>query len=257
MRQWRLFIQQSVVMTQPIRPKAILFDLDDTLWPIAPVLARAEMLLRDWLLEHAPLVAQRFSSDELRQRRLALLAERPHFHIDLGALRHAGLLAAFDEAGEDAGHDAARVDEAMRLFAAARNDVVLYDDVLPGLQRLQQLLLVGSISNGVADLEVIGMAQHFKVSLAACHFGRAKPDPAIFLSACEALGVAPHEAIYVGDDLHLDVQGAQNAGLRAVWMNRHGSDAHLAAGIAPDAICASFDELLLWLETQLPSGAED
>jgi putative hydrolase of the HAD superfamily len=63
--------------------------------------------------------------------------------------------------------------------------------------------------------------------------------------------VAPAEAVYVGDDLKLDVDGAQRAGLRAVWMNRSGSDAHLAAGIAPDAICATFDELLDWLEGQL------
>ena len=39
--------------------------------------------------------------------------------------------------------------------------------------------------------------------------------------------------------------------MRAVWMNRKGSDAHLAAGVQPDAICGNFDELLLWLQGQL------
>jgi putative hydrolase of the HAD superfamily len=63
--------------------------------------------------------------------------------------------------------------------------------------------------------------------------------------------VAPQEAVYVGDDLRLDVEGAQKAGMRAVWMNRSGSTAHLEAGIAPDAICASFDELWAWLAPQL------
>ncbi|CDG81054.1 HAD family hydrolase [Janthinobacterium agaricidamnosum] len=230
-----------------VRPKAILFDLDDTLWPIGPVIERAETLLHDWLTLHAPRVAQQFSIRELRRRRLALLAEQPHFHIDLGALRRAGLLEVFALAGEDV----AKVDAAMALFMAARNVVTPYGDVLPGLQRLKDQLLLGSISNGVADLEVIGMAHHFKVSLAACDFGRAKPDAAIFLAACAALGVAPHEAIYVGDDLRLDVAGAQNAGMRAVWMNRAGSDAHLAAGIVPDAMCASFDELIAWLAVEL------
>jgi putative hydrolase of the HAD superfamily len=33
-------------------------------------------------------------------------------------------------------------------------------------------------------------------------------------------------------------------------MNRSGSDAHLAAGVVPDAICASFDDLLRWLASQ-------
>jgi len=57
--------------------------------------------------------------------------------------------------------------------------------------------------------------------------------------------------VYVGDDLYFDVTGAQNAGMRAVWMNRRASDAHLAAGVQPDAICANFDELLFWLQGQL------
>ena len=228
-------------------PKAILFDLDDTLWPIAPVIAAAEILLHDWLATHAPKVAQQFSSEMLRQHRLTMLNEQPHFHGNLIELRRAGLLSAFEAAGEDP----ALVDGAIVHFLAARNRVQPYDDVLPGLAWLRQRMLVGSISNGNADLEIIGLAQHFKVSIAASDFGVAKPDASIFLAGCAALGVAPHEAVYVGDDLYFDVTGAQGAGMRAVWMNRKGSDAHLAAGVRPDAICANFDELQLWLQGQL------
>jgi putative hydrolase of the HAD superfamily len=228
-------------------PKAILFDLDDTLWPIGPVIAEAERLLFDWLLAHAPAVASRHSIASLRQARLDLLEQQPHFHLDLGELRRAGLQAAFAEAGEEL----AKIDAAMDHFHAARNAVTPYPDVLPALARLQERFLVGSITNGVANLEVIGMARHFTVSLAAASFGRAKPDPAIFLAACEALGVAPAEAVYVGDDLRLDVAGAQQAGMRAVWLNRKGGQEHLAAGIRPDAICADLDQLMAWLETQL------
>jgi putative hydrolase of the HAD superfamily len=229
------------------RPQAILFDLDDTLWPIAPVIAAAESTLYDWLLAHAPKVAQQFSIDALRAHRLQLLAQQPEFGLDLGALRRAGLRAAFAAAGE---HEDG-VEAAMRHFFAARNAVTPYEDVVPGLHRLRQHVRLGTVSNGNADLEVIGLAHHFQVSLAAAHFGKAKPDPAIFHAACAALGVAPAATVYVGDDLRLDVEGAQQAGLRAVWLNRQGSDAHLAAGIVPDAICSSFEELLAWLEQQL------
>ncbi|HAT30401.1 MAG TPA: hydrolase [Janthinobacterium sp.] len=230
-----------------VRPKALLFDLDDTLWPIGPVIARAELTLHAWLAAHAPSVARQFSIDSLRQQRLALLEAQPHLRADLGALRRAGLHAAFATAGEDG----AKVEAAMALFFAERNAVTPYEDVLPGLLRLRERILLGSISNGNADLEVIGMARHFTVSLAAAEFGSAKPDAAIFHAACAALGVAPEEAVYVGDDLLLDVAGAQNAGLRAVWLRRAGQPDHLAAGVAPDAICATFDELLAWLEPQL------
>jgi HAD superfamily hydrolase (TIGR01549 family) len=230
-------------MSTPTWPKAILFDLDDTLWPIAPVIVQAEQTLHAWLLEHAPGVGARFSIDQLRQARLALLASEPAFQLDLGALRRAALITAFEAAGEDG----AKVDAAMVHFFAARNAVTPYDDVVPGLLRLQGRALLGSISNGNADLRAIGLAHHFQVSVAASQLGVAKPDPAIFLHACRALGVAPHEALYVGDDILLDVQAAQRAGLRAVWLNRTASLRHVELGVAPDAICANFDELHDWL----------
>jgi len=226
-------------------PKAVLFDLDDTLWPIAPVIAEAELRLHAWLASHAPRVAERFSIEQLRQARLALLAAEPAFHLDLGALRRAGLMAAFEAAGEDL----AQVEHAMVHFFAARNAVLPFDDVLPGLLRLQGQVLVGSISNGNADLQAIGLAHHFQVSVAAHQFGVAKPDPAIFHAACAQLGVAPAEAVYVGDDILLDVRAAQQAGLRAVWLNRNASVAHLEHAVVPDATCANFDQLLDWLHT--------
>lgn len=227
-------------------PQAILFDLDDTLWPIEPVIRQAEVALHEWLHAHAPRVAERFSIEHLRQARLALLAQQPHFQVDLGALRRAGLIAAFEEAGEDID----KVEAAMVRFFAARNAVTPYDDVLPGLLRLKSRTMLGSISNGNADLQAIGLSHHFKVSVAAHQLGCRKPDAAIFLAACAELGVAPADAVYVGDDVLLDVQGAQGAGMRAVWMNRVGSQAHLEHGVVPDAIVRDVDELLGWLHRE-------
>ena len=135
-------------------------------------------------------------------------------------------------------------------ISGTRN-VTPFADVLPVLPLLQGMLRLGVITNGNADLEVIGLHHHFEYALASARFGRAKPDPAIFLEACAAMGVAPADAVYVGDDLRLDVQGAQGVGMRAVWMNRGGGDAHLAAGVQPDAICATFDELLAWVREQM------
>jgi FMN hydrolase / 5-amino-6-(5-phospho-D-ribitylamino)uracil phosphatase len=224
-------------------PKAVLFDLDDTLWPIAPVILQAEETLHQWLAAHAPGVARQFTIDTLRQARLALLARRPEFKYDLGALRRQGLADAFAEAGEDA----RKVELAMTEFFAARNAVIPYDDVLPGLLRLKGKVVVGSISNGNADLQTIGLSHHFKASVHAHQVGCAKPDAAIFHAACAALAVAPEDAVYVGDDVLLDVQGAQQAGLRAVWMNRTGSEAHLEHKVVPDAIVKDFDELIDWL----------
>ncbi len=226
----------------PVR--AVLFDLDDTLWPIVPVIRRAEHLLHDWLTEHVPAVASQWSVESLRERRSALMLENPHFQIDLWALRHAGLTEAFIACDADTD----MIVHAMAVFSAARNDVTPFDDVVPGLQRLARQVALGSISNGFADLVQIGLAPLFRVSLAAHSFGSAKPDPALFHAACDALAVAPAEAVYVGDDLQLDVAGAQAAGLRAVWMNRF--ERRLPPEVRPDATCTDLPALEAWLRAQ-------
>lgn len=221
--------------------KAILFDLDDTLWPIVPVIMRAETVLFGWLAQHAPGVTLRHTIDSLRTRRAALMAAEPRYAIDLRALRRAALTEAFIECGEDP----AKVEQAMALFNRERNAVDLYDDVQPALARLAGRVLLGSVSNGAADLHAIGLAHHFKVSIAAHHFGCAKPDPAIFLAACDALGVAPQHAAYIGDDPVLDVEGAQKAGLMGIWLNRAGVEPSqvLPDHIHPHAICNTLFEL--------------
>lgn len=227
--------------------KAILFDLDDTLWPIGPVIARAETHMHAWLQQHVPSVAERFSIEALRARRLQLLKESPHYRIDMVGLRHAGLLEAFQHCEADC----ARVDEAMTVFNRLRNTVDLYDDVRPVLPRLSSQWLLGTISNGPADLSAIGLAHHFRASVAAWRFGCGKPDPKIFHGACELLGVKPQEAVYVGDDPALDVEGAQQAGLTGIWLDREGRHAAglLPGHIEPDAICANLYEVEHWLRS--------
>ena len=231
--------------------RAVLFDLDDTLWPIVPVIVRAELDLYEWLQTHAPAVARDHSIDSLRERRAALLASEPAYRIDLLSLRHAGLTEAFQQCGADM----ALVDRAIAVFNASRNAVTPYDDVLPGLLKLGGYVALGSISNGSADLEAIGLAEHFKVSISAREFGCAKPDPAIFHAACAALQVLPSEAVYVGDDPALDIEGAQQAGLRAVWMNRF--ERHLPAHVVPDATCTSLWQLERWLSERITLAAGD
>lgn len=227
---------------EPIR--ALLFDLDDTLWPITPVIERAETLLFDWLSDQVPRVTERYTIAAMRKRRSELMAEHPRFRVDLWALRHAALHEAFVACGADT----TRIEEAMNVFTTARNQVTLFDDVLVCLPRLAKRITLGSLTNGAADLRQIGLNHHFAVSLAAHEIGRAKPDPAVFHAACEALALPPSQVAYVGDDLRLDVEGAQKAGLRGIWLNRHrAAKPAEQAHIEPDASLASLHELEQWL----------
>lgn len=224
--------------------KALIFDLDDTLWPVVPVIQHAESTLHAWIATQLPSVVETYTIEALRERRQALVATNPRFSYDLWALRHTLLQQVFSE------HDAhpRLADEAMQVFAHARNKVDFFDDVMPALDAFKEHYVLGSISNGFADIAAIGLSQHFSVSLAAHQFGCAKPDPKIFCAMIEHLKLSPNELMYIGDDLRLDVQGAQRVGMAAAWVNRRGlALAETGLDIKPDLIVKDLQELLLKL----------
>lgn len=221
--------------------RAVLFDLDDTLWSVNPVLERAEKLLQEWLVTHAPKVAEKNSISDFKKRRKMMMSKESQYRIELQALRYAALVQAFQEVDEDP----AGVDRAMSVFNHARSEVMLYSDVIPILTRLKERYAIGSISNGYANLQQIGIAHHFQVSIAAHQLGYAKPDAEIFHVTCEQLKVHPSEAIYIGDDPEMDILGAQKAGLSALWINR--TDLQPARAmpdhIQPDGILSTLHDL--------------
>lgn len=81
----------------------------------------------------------------------------------------------------------------------------------------------GDISFQGAKLAGLGITDRFEHVVASGSVGFAKPDPRIFEFACEAFGVAPARAMYVGDRLHTDAIGSAAAGLRGVWLDRSGA----------------------------------
>ncbi len=103
----------------------------------------------------------------------------------------------------------------------------LFPESLPVVRALQRRVLTGLVTNGPsgiqrAKLERLGISQLFPVVVISEEVGVAKPDPAIFAYALRSTGVQPHEALFVGDNPVNDVEGAQRAGLVAVWCNRDG-----------------------------------
>jgi HAD superfamily hydrolase (TIGR01549 family) len=231
--------------------RAHTLDLDDTLWPIWPAIARAEDALHAWLAEHAPRCAQRYPVAAMRALRDRVAAENPHLAHDFSAQRRLSLAAALRDSQEDEAH----ADAAFAVFYAGRNQVELYPDVAAGLLRLAARFPLAALTNGNADLAQIGLHDHFAFTLGAREHGRAKPDPSIFLAACERLQCAPHEVLHIGDDPELDVLGAHRAGLRCAWLNR--GDAQWPHAETPDIVVRDLTELADWLDLHHPVGRAD
>ncbi|MEY2891461.1 MAG: hypothetical protein RJA98_1369 [Pseudomonadota bacterium] len=218
------------------RITALTLDLDDTLWPIAPVIQRAESTLHAWLSQHAPHTAALHDVAGLRSLRDQVAADRPDLAHDLTAVRLEGTRLALLAAGDDP----ALAAPAFEAFIAARHDIVFYDDALPALRRLAARYPLLAVSNGNADLRRVGLGDYFVGSLSARDFGVAKPDPRIFEEACRRLGHPPAQVLHVGDDVRLDVMGAQRAGLPAAWIQRPD---HHAPPVRPEAPVHHYTDL--------------
>ena len=70
-----------------MKAKAITFDLDDTLWPILPVIIRAEEETNTWLKNNYPAVKKIMDTSEILQIRTEILNKYPQFKNDLSKLR--------------------------------------------------------------------------------------------------------------------------------------------------------------------------
>lgn len=196
--------------------RAITLDLDDTLWPFAPIGARIDQVLHDWMLQHSPATAAMYPVAAMRELRERSFRDNPQLHHDLSALRRLTL----HEALEKSGADLDLLEPAYEAFYAARNQVECYPDAIDALARIAAKVPVAALSNGNADLERIGLMPHFVFQLGSREHGAAKPAASIFHAACERLGCIHGEVLHVGDHIEMDVAGAARAGLRSCWINR-------------------------------------
>ena len=114
----------------------------------------------------------------------------------------------------------------------------LHDDAAGALDWLRGRALAGGsrrphhlgiITNGAADAALdsqytkalrTGLLDRVDSFLASDAAGYRKPDPRIFARALERAGVAPHEALYIGDSIDNDVVGANRAGMVSVLLWR-------------------------------------
>ncbi len=216
--------------------RAVLLDMFDTLVSLEPPAPR----LRARLLELTGVDV----GEEAAARGFA--AEIGHYldhHMEgrdetsLDALRDHCAAVLHDALGVE-GLRRAAVRQAMLDSLQFR----VFPDAPPALRALRgrglRLVVVSNWDWSLPQwLERTGLAELVDGVVSSAVVGAAKPSPHIFHAALELAGVAPDEALHVGDSMAGDVQGARSAGVRAVLIDR--------AGGAPDRVEAirSLDEL--------------
>ncbi len=225
--------------------EALVFDLDDTLWPIAPTIHRAEKAMVEWIAGNVPDVARHWDVNTLKLLRASLIAANPALRNDVMALRRGTIFAAFEECGGSA----TQAEQAFEVFRAARQKVEFYADSLPALERLARHFRLGVISNGFADVHAVGIGHHFESVVSAHEVGVSKPDPRIYAASIRQMRLAPQQMLYVGDDPENDIVGPRQAGLRAAWINRPGGNWPETLGQShfPDGTFADLGSFADWM----------
>lgn len=239
-----------------VLPKAILFDLDDTLISAynRPDLAW-HVIAREFaeaLHPHDPvevatainLAADVFWADPERHRvgRLQLLDARAVIIGDaFAAMRQAGHVPPGDDVarGMAVRYNAYR-EAQMHLFDGAHHVVDTFR------ARGVRLAL---ITNGAADaqrrkVERFELTHRFHHIQIEGEHGFGKPEERAYRHALAALEVAPHETWMVGDNLEWEVIAPQKLGIHAIWHDLVGEGVPEGHAARPDRVIRSLHELL-------------
>jgi len=149
------------------------------------------------------------------------------------------------------GADEALVRELVELrTAAARRWLVPREGVIETLRELgARGLARGLISVCSEEVAVLWDESPFRglfeATVFSCSVGLAKPDPRIYLLACEQLGVEPAEALFVGDGANDELAGAERVGMRGVLIHRPGKAPYWPGALDwPGARVTSIPEVL-------------
>ncbi len=209
------------------KPKAVLFDLGDTLlssppWDHARSAARMLYLCSSNPDEVGPEEVQKLAMEfdaEIRPRSAASLLEYrfENFQRVLYDLLRVG----FDLPSEKL---------EIEYWRAASD----YQPLLgvPGLLRTlnERDIRMGVVSNTTFsegtlrhELARNGLERYFEFVMASSDYGIRKPHPRIFGVALSKLGLDPSEVWFVGDTYDADVVGSRAAGMTPFWYNRKGA----------------------------------
>lgn len=222
--------------------KAILFDLDDTLYDgFIPGDREGFSRCGQYAAEHLGIPAETFSDAMLRARQAlkARLPREPEIHDRVLFAQY-----ALESLGQNP------IPHAEALHDLYWSGVLDRIAVRPGVPMFLDELRACGIAvvvctNMLAGIQMrkirqLGLAERADFLVTSEEAGRDKPDAAIFRLALYKAGCAASEALMVGDNFVHDISGAHQVGITGLWLHVHGEPAPQAD--FPFAEASSFTE---------------
>jgi putative hydrolase of the HAD superfamily len=191
--------------------KAIMFDMDNTLYDGREYILGAFKDISKFLAERFPTLKDEFYS--------ALVDEFNEKGSSYPCL--------FDNIMKKFGlYDTELVKQIVTIFHLASPELKLYDGARDVLLRLKQQYTLALITNGNAEMQkrkvrLLGISDLFNEEIYAQADSKAeKPSIIPYKESLRRLNAAPSEAVYVGDNPHTDFIGARQLGILTVRLLR-------------------------------------
>lgn len=189
-----------------VKLRAVLFDLDDTLYPERDYVRSGFRAVSQWA--HRRWAISQEATYETLCRLLEAGARRDTFDQ---WLRRSGL------------EHRTSLEEILNVYRTHAPQITAYPEAPGVLERLVHRVLVGLVSDGPVAIQerklaALDLRHHFQCVVFTDVWGPAfrKPHPRGFKEALGALRVRPGAAVYVGDNPAKDFLGARQLGMLAV-----------------------------------------
>ena len=219
-----------------MRYRAILFDNDDTLMDFQAGNRAAVGRLMDELGYTDP---DRY--EQYERVNLECWAALEQGLLTQGQLRLARFTRFFDR--YPVRGDPKRAAERFVELLGAQSIMLPHAEAV--VRRIAERLPVVIVTNGITAVQRPRLARSPLSGIVSSmviseELGVSKPRPGIFLKALEPLGVAPRDALMIGDGINSDIRGANNAGIDACWYNPGGKP--LPEGVRAEYVISDIRE---------------
>jgi putative hydrolase of the HAD superfamily len=231
-------------------PKAILFDLDDTILDTTLSADRLWLRAAEHFAERAGVERSAFD-EKMEVSRVWFWsdpARNKAGRMDLYQARAGCVEHALEELGRP---DAELAQEIATWFTKRRiPEMRPFDGAVEALKKLKDAgVRMALISNGKGETQrdkVIrfGLEPFFDCILLEGEFGIGKPDRRIFDHALNELGVKAQDTWMVGDNLDWEIAAPQKLGMKGVWVDWRGAGLPDDTEVVPDRIIRSIVELV-------------
>ena len=238
---------------QCVVPKAIIFDLDDTLinsnrrqaWhqTVRGFAQRLHGRDADLVATAIADASEAFWADPACNRKWGLRIPEGRLVLVSQALLSFGL------------NDADLLEDLTSAFVVGRDSTLaLFPGACEALEQLaEQGVRLAMLTNGDSDtqrkkIDLFNLTKHFEYIQVQEEFGVGKPDPAAFQNVMDVLELPAEEVWMVGDHLELDMAAAQRIGIWSIWHDHAGNGLPANHAVRPDHVISSIPEVPALLE---------